>query len=229
MPLLRWRSPSTLILATLMRHVAPFCSTAAQQLPKPPKQQFVVAPHPSTIAEKELLKECDIKPTRGSGPGGQHRNKVQTGVEIKHLPTAVSGKATESRSAATNRKAAISRLRVRLAVACRTEQQEAEDALSSDGDAALAPSSLWKGRVKAGKLAISESHSDFPAILCEALDRIMMTDKDGQRLDVKGAGAALGVSTSQMIKLLAKEQAALQLVNTQRASEGAPPLRANRK
>jgi hypothetical protein len=78
-------------------------------------------------------------------------------------------------------------------------------------------------RVKSGKLAVSESHEDFPAVLCEALDWIDTLD------DAKAAAQALGVSSSQMVKLLAKpkEPAALELVNRMRASKGIGPLRDN--
>ena len=67
--------------------------------------------------------------------------------------------------------------------------------------------------------SINEKHVDFPAVLCEALDCIW------REQDVKAASTQLGISTSQMVKLLAKEPTALQLVNGLRASSGLPPLR----
>jgi hypothetical protein len=113
---------------------------------------------------------------------------------------------------------AVIRLRVKLALSCRTQPEPPPDAQAEDG-ATYQPSSLWKGRVKGGKLAINEKHVDFPAVLCEALDCIW------REQDVKAASEGLGISTSQMVKLLAKEPVALQLVNGLRASGGLPPLR----
>jgi protein subunit release factor B len=52
---------------------------------------------------------------RGSGPGGQHRNKVETGVRLTHLPSGVTVTATERRSRTRNREAALERLARRLA------------------------------------------------------------------------------------------------------------------
>jgi len=52
---------------------------------------------------------------RGSGPGGQHRNKTETGVRIRHLPTGVIVTATESRSRSLNLRRAMARLEERLA------------------------------------------------------------------------------------------------------------------
>ena len=78
---------------------------------------------------------------------------------------------------------------------------------------------LWASRARGGKLAVSESHADFPSVLSEALDWVFELD------DLKAASEALGVSSSQMIKFLAKEPAALELVNRLRASKGLGPLR----
>ncbi|MBN1826456.1 MAG: peptide chain release factor-like protein [Candidatus Eisenbacteria bacterium] len=52
---------------------------------------------------------------RVRGPGGQHRNKSETGVRLHHIPTGVIVTATESRSRARNRKVAWLRLLERLA------------------------------------------------------------------------------------------------------------------
>ena len=37
--------------------------------------------------DAKLLDECEIKTSRSSGKGGQHVNKVETAVQIKHIPT----------------------------------------------------------------------------------------------------------------------------------------------
>ena len=44
---------------------------------------------------KALMAECKVDTLRGSGPGGQHRNKTETGVRLTHLPTDVRAEAFE--------------------------------------------------------------------------------------------------------------------------------------
>ena len=195
---------------------APFCSAAARSspLPPPPEQILLRAPHPSTIKPDDLMRDCEVKRTKGSGPGGQHRNKVETAIAITHTPTSLSAQATESRSQATNAKQALFRLRLRLALKCRT---------ASDDDGATPPSALWSSRTKSGKVAVNENHADFPALLSEALDACW--ERQG---DVKAAAEGFGVSSSQLVKLLAKTPEALQFVNQVRASEGLGALRANK-
>ena len=47
---------------------------------------------------------------RGSGPGGQNRNKRDTGCRCRHLPSGAIGRATEHRTQGLNRKAAFKRM-----------------------------------------------------------------------------------------------------------------------
>ncbi len=61
-----------------------------------------------------LKKQVIVETYRSSGPGGQRKNKVETAVRIKHLPSGVTVVATEHRSQTDNRRLAFERLRDRL-------------------------------------------------------------------------------------------------------------------
>jgi protein subunit release factor B len=67
-----------------------------------------------SLPDGALLAECDETFFVGGGPGGQHRNKTESAVRLVHRPTGVTVTATERRSQAQNRGAAIERLRERL-------------------------------------------------------------------------------------------------------------------
>src|SRR5713226_9271255 len=61
-----------------------------------------------------LERDCDIDYFIASGPGGQHRNKVETGVRLTHRPSGIIVTATERRSQHANREAAFERMAERL-------------------------------------------------------------------------------------------------------------------
>ena len=61
-----------------------------------------------------LKKQVVVETFRSSGPGGQRKNKTETSVRLKHLPTGVTVSATEHRLQSQNLKLAFERLRDRL-------------------------------------------------------------------------------------------------------------------
>ena len=165
------------------------------------------ARHPAAIAEDQLLAECSIEFTRRGGPGGQHRNKVETAVVLTHKPTGIRAEANERRSQAENRAMALQRLRVELAVQIRRAVDKNE-----------VPSELWKSRAKGRKLNVSSDHADFPALLAEALDRAM-----SHEFDLGTAAESLGVSTTQLARFLQQSPVAWQWVNAERQTRNLRP------
>lgn len=66
---------------------------------------------------ESLERDCDLEFFIASGPGGQHRNKVSTGVRLRHRPTGIVVTATERRSQSANREMAFERMAERLQAA----------------------------------------------------------------------------------------------------------------
>jgi len=159
--------------------------------------------HPASLPPADLLKHVIESRTRRSGPGGQHRNKVQTAIVLVHTPTGISAEGSERRSQLENRQVALNRLRMKLAIEHRTPA-------SPSG-----PSDLWLSRVRGQKLVISAGHPDFPALLSEALDRLNETG-----WHTSPAAQKLDVSTSQLIGLFKKCPAAWARVNKHRLGMG---------
>ena len=65
------------------------------------------APASYSIDRESLERDCDMTFFVAGGPGGQHRNKVATGVRLTHRPSGVVVTATERRSQAANREMAM--------------------------------------------------------------------------------------------------------------------------
>ncbi|MBL9120303.1 MAG: peptide chain release factor-like protein [Phycisphaerae bacterium] len=171
---------------------------------------YVDGPHPSTLPEPEFLKLCSFEIGRVSGPGGQHRNRVETAVYIAHTETGIDTQATERRSQIQNRTKAIFRLRLKLAIKCRTTT-------SRDRHEA---SELWKRRRQGEKMPVNPEHEDYPALLAEAMDVIV-----ARRYDVAGAAGVLGVTMSQLTRLIRHERHAFALINGGREKIGLTRLR----
>lgn len=56
------------------------------------------------------IKDCDVKHYRGSGPGGQHRNKTETAVRITHPESGAIGDSQEMKSQIQNKRIAFKRM-----------------------------------------------------------------------------------------------------------------------
>ncbi len=69
------------------------------------------------LDDARLLLECDVELFIGSGPGGQHRNKTESAVRLRHRPSGIVAIAAERRSQFQNRNRALRRLRQKLAEA----------------------------------------------------------------------------------------------------------------
>jgi hypothetical protein len=161
-------------------------------------------PHPATLAVDVLLRDCVMGKSKSGGPGGQNRNKVETTVTLTHMPSGVETHAGERRTSMENKRMALMRLRLALAVQVRCDVMQ--------GDAR---SALWQSRCKHEKIVVSTSHEDFPAMLAEALDCVYVCD-----MDPKVASARLCCSLSQLIKLMKDHPPAFVWVNVMRAAGG---------
>jgi len=166
----------------------------------------VTDPNPASLPDAALLAACKKTATTSGGPGGQHRNRVHTNVVLLHQPTGVRATAGERRKRIENQRVALRRLRRALAAAVRRPF--------------TTPSDAWRARVKGGRLVLSPRHADVPRFLAEALDALAASEFDG-----KAAAERLGVSRTQLVKLLALHRPALEVWNDARRASGLTPLR----
>ena len=98
-----------------------------------PPATFVSPPHPSVLSSEAFESRLNYRFQTRSGPGGQHRNRVATGAYVTDQPTGAIAEATEQRSQARNRREAIRRLRIRLALGYRTSSMIQPASRRDDG------------------------------------------------------------------------------------------------
>jgi peptide chain release factor 2 len=65
-------------------------------------------------SDAELLRECEVDTFRSSGPGGQHVNKTESAVRLKHLPTGIVVTSRQERSQHQNKALCLLRLREKI-------------------------------------------------------------------------------------------------------------------
>ena len=125
---------------------------------------------------------------------------------MHHGPSGISRRATRSRSPEQNRREALRLLRLALGVEVRIDR--------------TGPSDLWRARAHGGRIAVNPRHADLPALVAEALDVLAR-----HGWDAKPAAAELGVTASQLVKLLALHPPALVRWNDERGARGLHAMR----
>lgn len=171
--------------------------------------KMIEGDHPAMLNDEALLKDVIFDFGRTGGPGGQHRNRKATSCTATHMSSDYSGKAAERRRQSENRKLAFSRLRRTLAIHLRRT-------ITLDD---YVPSKLWEERRQGDQFAINPKHRDYPHILAETLDIIFASD-----FNQTTAAETLLISSSQLLKIVSHEKAALKWLNDQRKERGLSPL-----
>lgn len=171
--------------------------------------------------DAELQKECKVETMRGSGPGGQHRNKTESYVRYTHLKTGATGAAGEERSQALNRARALRRLRTNLSLlgASATAETEGPSSSSSSSEAPTTPPAelaKWlrlPGAPKGDQ--IGRKSRDYPVAVSQLLDVLVSHD-----FALSDASSSLGMSTGALSKAITSDRDLLSRVNQERQKRG---------
>lgn len=145
----------------------------------------------------ELLRACSQKGFQGSGPGGQHRNKTNTGVHLTLPQYNLEIKSSESRSAKENKIHALHRMQMALALNVR--------------EAPANPEMPFPG----SNGHIQPSNPLFPLFVAHVFD--IMAAKRG---DTKSAAQAFGLTPSALVKILRQDKACATKLQGNRVENG---------
>jgi ribosome-associated protein len=65
-------------------------------------------------SDEELLGQCEVDTYRSSGPGGQHVNKTESAVRLRHLPSGIAVTSQQERSQHRNKAICLEKLRKKV-------------------------------------------------------------------------------------------------------------------
>lgn len=145
-----------------------------------------------SLSDEELIKHCTIDFFKATGPGGQKKNKTESAVRLTLKENGITASASEERQQSVNRTRALKRLRLQLALELRE------------------PAEKWTGQWN-----MNPKNSEYPSFAGCLLDNLI-----DQSWQVSSAATNLGISTGQLIKILAKDDTLWQFVNKERQRAG---------
>jgi hypothetical protein len=168
-----------------------------------------VRAHYLLATDDALIAQCEVDRYRASGPGGQHRNKTESAVRLRHKLTGVTAIGEDSRSQAENKLHAVRRLRAAIALEVREPVGDISPrlaALIAGGTAPLGAKTRLTG--------------EYWAAIAELLDRLV-----GNQLEIGTTAHQLGITTGALSKLLLHDDQVARAVNDLRRARGMRPLR----
>ena len=171
------------------------------------KEFLLVDAHPTLPRRGIVAASLQTGIWTRTSPGGQRRSKVATACEIVHEPTGVMARTEMHRPTTAEWR-------------CGDAGSTGPVVRTSVHHERYRPSALWEKRRQGRMLPVNPKHYEYPALLAEALDVIV-----ARRWDVAGTAGVLGISMSQLARLLRHDKAAFDLVNEGRQSMGLPRLR----
>jgi hypothetical protein len=160
-----------------------------------------------------LIAQCEVDRYRASGPGGQHRNKTESAVRLRHRATGVTAIGEDSRSQAENKVHAVRRLRGAIALAVR-------EPVALDG---YAPSPRLAALVAGGTAPLgarTRLTGEYWAAIAELLDLLVAGE-----LEIAATAQRLGITTGALSKLVLHDDQVARAVNDLRRARGMRPLR----
>ncbi|XP_022932469.1 uncharacterized protein LOC111438876 [Cucurbita moschata] len=170
------------------------------------------------LSDEELMRQCEMDTFKASGPGGQHRNKRESAVRLKHIPTGITAQAVEDRSQHKNRASALARLRAQLALKVRNPV-DLEDYSPPPELLQILP---LKSTIRPPGCGpqIGPNNSKFLPGMQALLDLIYTLDGS-----ISDTAKYIGLTTGAVSRLILSDDSLRMAVNDIRISKGMKPLK----
>ena len=160
-------------------------------------------------SDDALIGQCEVDRYRASGPGGQHRNKTESAVRLRHKLSGVSVIGEDSRSQAENKVHAVRRLRSAIALEVREPVFAISPRLQAFATTGTAPLG-----------AKTRLTGEYWAAMAELLDLLVAGN-----LEIATTAQKLGLTTGALSKLLLHDEHVGRAVNDLRRAKGMRALR----
>ncbi|KAL6614039.1 hypothetical protein ACP70R_036309 [Stipagrostis hirtigluma subsp. patula] len=170
------------------------------------------------MSDEELMEQCEMGTFKASGPGGQHRNKRESAVRLRHLPTGIIAQAVEDRSQHKNRASALARLRTLIALKVRRPINLEDYTPPIELLQILPLKSTIRGKDVGPQ--IGPNNSKFSPGMQALLDLLFAVEGS-----VSEAAKILGLSTGALSRLILSDDSLRTAANELRALKGLKPLR----
>ena len=140
--------------------------------------------------DDSLMLICEFTPFKSTGRGGQKKNKSSSAVRLVHKQTGIAVTATKSRSQHENRKLSLKRLKFEIAFQIRSKES-----------------------VQLTNYEMSPNNKRFYLWVAYIFDLL-----ERHNFAVSNVAKEIGLSTSRLIKLLARDPDVWQHLNNRRRS-----------
>jgi hypothetical protein len=164
-------------------------------------------------SDDALIAQSEVDRYRASGPGGQHRNKTESAVRLRHKLSGATAIGEDSRSQAENKIHAVRRLRAHIALDLR-EPVALDGYTASPRLAAL----IAGGTAPLG--ARTRLTGEYWTAIAELLDLLVAGE-----LEIGATAHRLGITTGALSKLLLHDDQVGRAVNDLRRARQMRPLR----
>ncbi len=164
-------------------------------------------------SDDQLIAQSEVDRYRASGPGGQHRNKTDSAVRLRHKLSGITAIGEDSRSQSENKLHAVRRLRAAIALGVR-------EPVNLD---AYVPSARLAAMIAAGTAPLgakTKLTGEYWAGIAEVLDLLVAGG-----LEIAATAQRLGITTGAMSKFLLHDEAVARVVNDLRRAAQMRPLR----